>query len=157
MRDLPAIEALYLEIDELLESQQRAAIADSNTALGAAVEAKQALNDQAYFILGWGQLEVAIDDACRNAIRRRRDSANRASRRAWEIFDPEDKRLSGLRFENRVSLVLDKDAGPACAWKKVINYYNTRNQIAHRTLKASNIDVTEVFKDFYIVQGELET
>jgi hypothetical protein len=137
--------------------QRRAAIAASDSARAVQVEDKQTLNDQAYFILGWGQLETAVDAACRDAIRTRRGSANRADRRAWELYNPDDKRLSGLSFENRAALVLDRDRGPDCAWKKVIRYYNMRNQIAHGTLKASRIDVTEVVKDFFLIQCELET
>ena len=156
MRDLPAIEALYLEIDNVFEAERSAAVAASDEPKAVRIEAKQKLNDQAYFIFSWGQLETAIDDACRSAIRTRRGSANRATRRAWELYDPDDKRLSGLRFENRAALVLDKERGSDCAWKKVIRYYNMRNQIAHGTLLASRIDVTEVVQDFFLIQGELE-
>ncbi len=156
MRDFPAIEALYLEIDSVFESQRRAAIADSDQQRVTKIEAKQTLNDQAYFIFSWGQLETAIDEACRNAIRTRRGSPNRATRRSWELYDPDDKRLSGLKFENRAALVLDKEHGPDCAWKKVIRYYNTRNQIAHGTLLASRIDITDVIQDFFLIQSELE-
>ena len=156
MKDLPAIEALYLEVDGYFEAQRNAAVAASDMARAVQVERKQTLNDQAYFILGWGQLETAIDEACRRAIRTRRGSANRANRRAWSCYDPDDKRLSGLSFENRATLVLDKERGPDCGWKKVLRYYNMRNQIAHGTLLASRIDVTEVVQDFFLIQGELE-
>ena len=156
MKDLPAIEALYLEIDSLFEAKRRDAIAASDASMAGKIEVQQRLNDQAYFIFSWGQLETAIDEACRNAIRTRRGSANRAARRAWELYDPDDKRLSGLRFENRAALVLDKERGPDCAWKKVIRYYNMRNEIAHGTLLASRIDVTEVVQDFFLIQSELE-
>ena len=33
------------------------------------VARQQTLNEQAYFVLAWGQLEAEIDDACRDAIR----------------------------------------------------------------------------------------
>lgn len=150
------MEALYLEIDNVFEAERRAAVAASDQPKAAKIEVKQRLNDQAYFIFSWGQLETAVDEACRRAIRIRRSSANRANRRAWELYNPDDKRLSGLIFENRAALVLDKERGSDCAWKKVMRYYNMRNQIAHGTLLASRIDVTEVVQDFFLIQSELE-
>jgi hypothetical protein len=156
MRKLPAIEALYLKIDSLFEAERCSAIANSDRSKATRIETEQIPNDQAYFVLSWGQLETAIDEACRNVIRARRDSGNRTIRRAWELYDPDDKRLSGLKFENRASLVLDKERGPDCAWKKAIRYYNTRNQIAHGTLLASRIDIPEVVQDFFFIQSELE-
>ena|ERR1700674_2083162 len=98
-------------------------------------------------------------EACRNAIRTRRASRNRATRRAWDLYNHEDPRLSGLSFENRAALVLDKHegAGPNSPWKKVMRYYNLRNQIAHGALLASSIDVTDVIQDFFVIQGALES
>jgi hypothetical protein len=72
------------------------------------IEAKQRINDQAYFVLCWGQLEAAIDDICRTAIRNRQSSGNWAVRRAWDLYNPNESRLSGLRFEDRTALVLDR-------------------------------------------------
>jgi hypothetical protein len=80
-------------------------------------------------------------------------------RRGWDLYNPDDSRLSGLSFENRAALGLDKDerAGPNSPWKKVMRYYNLRNQIAHGNLQASGIDITEVVQDFFIIQGALES
>jgi hypothetical protein len=56
----------------------------------------------------------------------------------------------------RAALVLDKQRGADCSWKKSMRYYNMRNQIAHGTLLASSIDVIAVNQDFFLIQGELE-
>jgi hypothetical protein len=106
MQHLAAIAALYNEIDTELERQQMSALARGDVTAAARIEQKQTLNDQAYFILCWGQLEAAIDDTCRDAIRRGRRNPNWTIRRAWALYNPDDKRLSGLSFEDRAALVL---------------------------------------------------
>ena len=62
MRDLTLIEALYTEIDNYyLEHERHHAAAHADTAGIARIETKQRVNDQAYFVLCWGQLEAEID------------------------------------------------------------------------------------------------
>ncbi len=156
MRDLPHIESIYVEVDGALDAQRTAAHADGDTAAVQRIESKQRINDQAYFVLCWGQLEMAIDDMCRNAIRRRQSSGNWAIRRAWDLYNPDDDRLSGLRFEHRTALVLDQKAGSNSPWAKTMSYYALRNQIAHGTLKAERIDIHEVVQEFFQIQSFLQ-
>ena len=59
-------------------------------------------------MLAWGQLETDIDDACRDAIRHGQSHGEWRSRRAWSLYNPDDRRLSGLSFENRLTLVVPK-------------------------------------------------
>ena len=59
MKDLPAVAALYTEVDNLLDTLRDPATGEP----GGAIEQKLRINDQAYFVLAWGQLETAIDDA----------------------------------------------------------------------------------------------
>jgi hypothetical protein len=154
VRDLPHILSVYQEIDATLEARRSAASGDAN-AVGR-IEIKQRINDQAYFVLCWGQLETAIDDRCRAAIRARRASENWAVRRGWDLYNPDDDRLSGLSFEDRVALVLDRSAGPGSPWTKVMRYYALRNQIAHGELQAHRINVDQVAQDFFQIQGALQ-
>ncbi len=72
------------------------------------VDQKQRNNDQAYFVLAWGQLEADIDEACQDAIRSGQSSKHRRCHRAWSLYNPSDRRLFGLSFENRLTLVLEK-------------------------------------------------
>lgn len=157
MKELPHIRALYLELDAGLEAQRVAARGSSDPSLVDRVEQKQRINDQAYFVLCWGQLELSIDETCRNAIRKRRADSNWNMRRAWDLYNPDEKRLSGLRFEDRTALVLDQNAGSGSPWAKVMNYYALRNQIAHGNLQAQRIDVNEVVGDFYVIQAALQS
>jgi hypothetical protein len=157
VRDLPFIQALYIEIDGELEAQRSTARTNGDANAVTRIEAKQRINDQAYFVLCWGQLETAIDDACRAAMRSRQSSGNWAIRRAWDLYNPDDNRLSGLRFEDRAVLVLDRSAGPGSPWAKVMGYYALRNQIAHGDLQAERIDVDEVVKEFFQIQAALQS
>jgi hypothetical protein len=154
VRELPHIRAIYLEIDGVLETR-RSAVA-GNLAAVRAIESKQRINDQAYFVLCWGQLEIVIDDTCRAAIRSRRASGNWAVRRAWDLYNPDDDRLSGLRFEHRAALVLDRDGGRGSPWAMVMGYYALRNQIAHGELQAQRIDVDSVVQDLFAIQAALQ-
>lgn len=90
MRDLAALAALYAELAAYLTMLRAQAITDGNAHGADRIEVRQRLNDQAYFIVCWGQLESAIDDACRAAIRKRRADADWTVRRAWDLYNPDD-------------------------------------------------------------------
>lgn len=147
MRELPRLFAIYTEIDRVLESQRVRGSAES--------EAHQVVNDQAYFLLCWGQLEVAIDEKCRDAVRRRRSHPDWQIRRAWDLFNPEDNRFSGLSFENRAMLVLDARPERGSAFALTIKHYGIRNRIAHGRLMATRVDVSAFVADCYLVQSAL--
>jgi hypothetical protein len=157
VRNLPHIRAVYLQIDSDFEGQRTEAAAIGDDEAVNRIESKQRINDQAYFVLAWGQLETEIDDHCRQAIRNKVASGNWQIRRAWDLYNPDDDRMSGLGFEDRTALVLDRRAGPGSPWAKVTNYYSLRNQIAHGTLLARRIDVDFVVQEFFKIQGALNT
>jgi hypothetical protein len=155
MRDLPAIVALYAEIDARLDADRQAAEDADDSARAEQVRAKQVIHDQAYFVLCWGQLEAAIDDKCRTAIRRHQAQREWIHRRAWDLYNPDDRRISGLSFEDKTALVVDRGGGHGSPWAKVMNYYQLRNQIAHGDLRRTRIEVSEVARDFYIIAAAL--
>ncbi len=76
MRDLALIAAVYSDIasdlDDRLERAQRA----SDAAALARIAQRQQINDSAYFILAWGQLEAEINRVAEQAVRRRRASVD---------------------------------------------------------------------------------
>jgi len=94
------------------------------------------VNDQAYFVLCWGQLEAEIDQACREAIRRHRNDTSWSVRRAWDLYNPDDKRISGLSFEDRTALVVDHGAGPGSIWAKIIRLLCLTQSDCTRTFAA---------------------
>jgi hypothetical protein len=155
MRDLPAIVSLYNQLDSALERQRAEAGDDGNAMRVQQIETKQVLNDQAYFLLCWGQLEAAIDAKCRDAIRSRRSRTAWEHRRAWDLYNPDDKRLSGLSFEDRTALVLDRNAGRGSAWARVMQYYESRNRIAHGNLRSTRLEINEIANDFFVIAAEL--
>jgi hypothetical protein len=156
VKDAAEIAAAYQIVDALLEERRGEAAAKASSPEVARIEARQKLNDQAYFILAWGQLETEIDEKCRAAIRKARQSPGWRDRRVWDLFNPDDRRLSGLSFEERAAVVLDKNGGSGSPWAKVQNYYALRNQIAHGTLRPERIDVAEVVNDFWVIQAALQ-
>lgn len=151
MKDLARIEALWIKLDLALEAEL-ASLADRDR--GKIID-QQVLNDQAYFILCWGQLENEINGQSRNAVRRRNKSADWQVRRAWDLYNPDEPRFSGLSFDSRARLVLDGQAGRKSAFALAMKHYNSRNQIAHGALQKTRIDVSAFVADCYLIQSAL--
>ena len=129
MTDLQAIASLYEEIDNALESLRGTLPATCNGA--DPIPRKQQINDQAYFVLAWGQLEADITDTCRDTIRKAQQDDDWETCRAWALYDPEGRRPPRLTFENQLSLVLERDSD---GWQKAMQFYRVRNQVAHGEL-----------------------
>ena len=151
MKDSARIEAAYDRLDLLLERERASAQAQQIVRL----ETEQVWNDQAYFLLCWGQLEIERSQDCRSAIRGRIAHSDWQVRRSWYLYDPEDKRLSGLKFEERAALVMDRGAGKGSAWAKTMFHYTARNEIAHGNLRSTRIDVSTFVQDCYVIQSAL--
>ena len=152
MTDLQTIATLYEEIDNTLESLRGSKPTADKDSEPDPITRKQQINDQAYFVLAWGQLEADVVELCRETIRNAQQNPDWMARRAWALYDPENRRLSGLSFENRLSLVLERDTDN---WKRMMQLYSVRNQIAHGTLLSERIDVSSVIQDFYNIQASL--
>lgn len=97
-------------------------------------------------------METDIDEACRDAIRHGQSHADWRIRRAWSLHNPDDRRLSGLSFENRLTLVLARGSDE---WRRTMQFYNVRNQIAHGTLLSERIDVSGEIQEFFCIQSSL--
>lgn len=152
MKDLARIESVYIKVDLQLERER----SNATTSDAAKIQAEQALNDQAYFVLCWGQLELEVDQICRRAIMARSAHADWQIRRSWYLYNPKDKRLSGLSFEDRAALVMDRDdKSKGSAWAKTMFHYKARNEIAHGRLQATRIDVSAFVQDCSLVQAAL--
>lgn len=122
----------------------------------ARIEAEQVLNDQAYFLLCWGQLETEIDGARRRAITARAAHSDWQVRRSWYLYNPRDKRLSGLSFEDRAALVLDRDdRSKGSVWSRTMFHYTARNEIAHGKLRSTRVDVSVFVQDCFVIQAAL--
>ena len=152
MSDLQAIATSYERLDGFLGDLRDGHDAAGETGERDRVAREQELNDQAWFVLAWGQLETDIDNACRDAIRHAQLHEDWRHRRAWSLYNPDDRRLSGLSFESRLTLVLEKGSGE---WKRTMQFYNVRNQIAHGTLLSERIDVSGEIQEFLRIRASL--
>ena len=149
MSNLQEILALYRKIDNHFDD-----LLDSCTEAGDMtgryrVEKEQEINDQAYFVLAWGQLEADVDDACQGVIETGRAQEDWRYQRPWNLYDPENPRLS---FRNRLKLVLRQDTEE---WQLAVDHYGMRNKIAHGTLLSERIDVSSVILYFERIQSSL--
>src|ERR1700719_791836 len=140
MNELPKILSYYMKIVEGFERELTAARQENQGDIAERIRKLQILNDQAYFLLCWGQIEKEIDDTCRRAVRKQRVHRDWQKRRAWELFNPDDKRFSGLSFYGRAKLVLDVEKHEGL-WKLLMHYYGMRNQIAHGVLPGTRIEI----------------
>ena len=152
MSDLQAIATVYGQMDLHLRSLRDTDDRAGDDPAPDPVDEEQRINDQAYFVLAWGQLEADIEEACREAIREGQSQEDWHNRRAWSLYNPEDRRLSGLSFENRLTLVIEKGSED---WKRTMELYNVRNQVAHGTLLSARIDMERVIQDFFRIQPSL--
>ena len=152
MSDLRAIAAVYEQVDLHLQSLRDTEDRAGEDPAPEPVDEEQRINDQAYFVLAWGQLEADIEEACREAIREGQSHEDWRHRRAWSLYNPDDRRLSGLSFENRLTLVIEKGSED---WKRTMELYNVRNQIAHGALLSGGIDMASVIRDFFRIQSSL--
>ena len=149
MRDLEAIAELYAQVDNFLDELRDRYDTAGQMAERDRVARQQKLNEQAYFVLAWGQLEAEIGEACRDAIRLGRAHDEWRHRRTWSLYDPKNLRLS---FRHRLALVLDQSSS---AWKMAIEHYEVRNQIAHGDLRSEGIEVSTVIENFYRIRSSL--
>ena len=93
MTDLQAIATLYEEIDNARESLRGTLPATGKDA--DPIPRKQQINDQAYSVLAWGQLEADIAETRRDTIRKAQQGDHWQTRRAWALYDPEGRRPHG--------------------------------------------------------------
>ena len=149
MSDLPAIAALYEQVDNHFDDLRDDFDEADDEAGRERVEQEQRINDQAYFVLAWGQLEADVGDACERAIRHGQSYGDWRHRRPWSLYDPREPRLS---FRNRLRLVLDETSDE---WRRAVEHYRVRNDIAHGTLLSQRIDVSSVIEDFRRIQTAL--
>ena len=149
VNDLDAIAALFQQVDNSLEGLRERHDAAGEADERDRVARQQNLNEQAYFVPAWGQLEAEMDDVCRDAIRLGKSHEEWRRRRAWSVYGEENPRLG---FRNRLTLVLDRSSDE---WKKTLKPYQLRNRIAHRDRRHAGINLPAVIEDFHRIQSSL--
>ncbi|MFI4988096.1 MAG: hypothetical protein ACHQF3_11710 [Alphaproteobacteria bacterium] len=152
MRRLPEIVALYGQLDALLEAQREEALKAKDIATVERVERRQLINDHAYFVLCFGQLELEINDRCADLIRRRKADQDWSRRRGFDMYDADNLRLS---FEARTALLVDASAGPEKPFRRIMKFMDLRNKAAHGKFDDKGIDVAEIANEFRTLAGLL--
>ena len=149
MTNLEAIDGLFQQIDKHLEKLREKHDAAGKDDERDGVARQQILNEQALFVLAWGQLEADIDDACRAAIEIGISHDDWRQRRTWIVYNEEIERLS---FKKRLTLVLDRSSDE---WRKAVEHQEARNQIAHGDLSYTGIEFPNLIEDFRRIQSSL--
>jgi hypothetical protein len=126
MNLVPQILAAYTETDNYLFGQLDDAINSNSSARQASVQDFRRFNDNAYFVLLWGQLESEINVKFATVISAGQSHPDWAERRKFYTYN-----VDKTKFEDRLSLLLDKQAGKGSAWALAMRYYEHRNKIAH--------------------------
>jgi len=146
---LRTIAETFEKVDRHLAGRRKAGKAAGGKPLPRSIGRKRKINEQAWFLLAWGQLDADITDACRNIIRMGQSQEKWRDRRAWSMHNPDDRRLFGLRFASRLMLVLERDNRD---WKRTMELYSTRNRIAHGNLELENFDMRTAANDLLRIQ-----
>ncbi len=149
MTNLESIAVLFQQIDNYLEELREKHDAAGREAERDGVEHQQILNEQALFVLAWGQLEADIDDACRAAIEIGISHDDWRQRRTWIVYNEDIERLS---FRKRLTLVLDRSS---YEWQKSMENQEFRNKIAHGEILDTSIDLPNMIEDFRRIQSAL--
>lgn len=150
MTSLEEITALFQKIDNYLENlreQHDAAGQDDQRKI---VKRQQRLNEQAFYVLAWGQLEASIDDACRNAIDHWKSHPDWRQQRTWRVFHKIG--LRRLNFESRLTLVLDKASAD---YRDTVSHHDARSKIAHGEISETPIDFPSVIEKFRHIESLL--
>lgn len=114
----------YLVADEALSQKETSARASANRDRWGL---KRQLNDQAYFIMLFAQLEDHINRLCLQLINRQKGLANWGTRRSWDIIDTNNF-VERFPFMNKVALLTDKRTA---SYGNIKRLYQIRCNIAH--------------------------
>jgi len=146
MKDFKAIHEAYLAIDNclaVLESRESAAKGRRR------LQRMREINDQAYFVMLFAQLEERIKDQCERLIARKKGLAKWTSRRLWDAVD-----VDKLSFKQLLALLAEKGGAD---FNKVSNYYLDRCKIAHgEVLSSWSVSIPSVVVEFQALAARLK-
>ena len=150
MNLVPEIRAAYLETETYLLREFNKALDANNSLRQETIRTFRRLNDNAYFVLLWGQLENEINAKFVKFIEDGQAHTDWSERRKSYNYN-----IDKTKFDDRLSLLLNKKAGKGSSWAIAMSYYEQRNKIAHGESNRTGIDVTAVIEAFYQVQSTL--
>lgn len=96
------------------------------------------INDRAYFLIIFAAFERIVTDLAEAAVRLRTSKPAYHQRRAWDAIS------SRPHFKDKVRLVLDQRTPQFTA---ITNYYEVRNQLAHKGATSITFSIPNVVAD----------
>lgn len=133
MNDLDHIFAAYLKASAEFEKLKLNASCENNAMQINEIDCQMRVNELAYFILFWGQVEKSINAVCLRRL--------------------PSKKLARLGFKNRAEIALGSRSN--ADWETLIFYYSLRNRIAHGELLAERLNISNIFGELYKVIAHL--
>ena len=71
-------------------------------------------------------------------------------RPAWSLYNPEERRLAELSFEDGLTLRFNKASAYS---RRAMQHYDVRNPVVHGALRSERIDVSSVIREFYLIHS----
>ena len=128
MKSLAPIAKAYQVVDAYLAHEEERVLPNAK----ARWTNVRTINDQAYFVVIFAQLEAHVNEQWEKLVRRKR-TAPWPRRRLWENIDL--KQLERISFKDKVALLINKETD---AYKKIIQYSAIRNRLAHGELSSTS-------------------
>lgn len=120
MKDFTGIYKAYYDSNDFFARKERLARTRNSTDLWAR---KKQINDYAYFVLLFAQLEDYINEQCTKLINKKLTLGSWKNRRLWDEIT-----VDRMHFMRRVALLTEKGH---TLYNKADKYYRLRCEIAH--------------------------
>lgn len=138
---------LYSEINDKYTVEEFEARANNLTKQEMALSLKRELNDHAYYLFMFTQLEDYVREQSSILITKNQEkSIPWEMRRAWSIF-PKEKDSDKMTFLSRASLLL-KHGTDSHHYQKIKDYYDLRNTLAYGGDFHTPVSIPTVITDF---------
>jgi hypothetical protein len=143
--------ATYYDIDTVYALRELKAAKAGHVKKEAGIKEVRKLNDQAYFMILFAQMEDIISKKAERLVRIKKNSLkNWGSRRSWDIIN---KDIVQVHFKSRLGLLLDIKGKEFLTISK---YYKIRNDIAHKGTTTQSIFMPVVSADIEAITKMLK-
>jgi hypothetical protein len=146
VKELSLARELHAQLDKEYATRLFRAITRGQTRAIARNTELRRINDGAYFLIIFGTFERYVTDRADSVVKTRTSKAIYRHRRAWETL------LDGAKlkttFLNRVRVLIDQQS---LTFAKVKDYYEVRNDLAHRGVTSNVFSIPNVIADLELV------
>lgn len=138
MKQLEMAQQLHQELDSQYAARLFKASANGWAKAVTRFTELRRINDGAYFLIIFAAFERVITDFAETAIRVRSSRPAYHQRRAWDTIS------NRPHFKDKVRLVLDQRTAQ---FATITNYYEVRNQLAHKGVTTITFSIPNVVAD----------